>query len=130
MEKIVIAVLETEDNVYLKVSDVVDIERVPIVVKEFISNFVKSMKIMESGLPASGFVGKSGVKITGIFKYGELGFISYEGNKEDLEAEELVHIFSNVSEKDYDEIKRYADEELKKLEDNVSKDRDTKGELN
>lgn len=121
-EKLAMAYVDTEDNVYISVKDVIEIERLPLVISEFISRFVKSMKIGDNGLPVSGFIGKSGVKVTGIFKYGEIVFISYVGSKEDLESEELVHIFSNISEEDYEQIKAVADAELQKLEEGTEED--------
>lgn len=116
MEKLAMATLISEDNIYLEVRDIIPIDRLPEVVKNLISDFVHTVKILDNGLPASGFLGENGCKITGIFKYGELGFISYEGTEEQLMTGQLIHIFSNVTEEEYDEMKKYAEAQLKEIE--------------
>lgn len=121
-EKMAMATLVSEDNIYLEVKDLVPIERLPETVKGFIAEFVKSMKILDNGLPASGFIGESGCKITGIFKYGEIGFISYVGSEEEITSGQLIHIFSNVTEEEYDEIKKYAENQLNNLDKEVEED--------
>lgn len=119
-DKLAMAKLESDDNVFLKVSDIIPISAIPENLKEFIVRYVGDIKILDNGLPASGFLGKSGCKVTGIFKYGDLGFISYRGSEESLESEELVHIFSNVSEEDYEKIKSYAEQQLEEIENSNS----------
>lgn len=115
-EKFAIATVKSEDNIYVEVSDVVHIDRIPEQVKALIKDFVKTMKILDNGLPASGFIGESGCKITGIFKYGEICFISYVGTEEQLTSGNLIHIFSNVTEEEYNKMKAYADTKLEELE--------------
>lgn len=117
MEKYAIVKAESDDNIYLKVSDVIGIERVPQEVKDLVGRYVQGVKILECGLPAAGFIGKEGTKITGIFKYGVLGFIAFVGKEEDLDKEEFIHIFSNVSEEDYNQMKEYAEQQLKELDE-------------
>lgn len=107
VEKLALAELRSDDNIYLEVSDVIDIEKIPDVILEVIGKYTAN-KQNEWGLPASGFIGKNGIKITGIFKYGELGFISYVGDKSLFEGESLIHLFSNISEEDYEKLEEYA----------------------
>lgn len=111
MERVAIANVETEDDIYIKVSDTVVLDHIPEKVKDLIQRFVHSMKINDLGLPASGFMNK-GAKVTGIFQYGELYFLSFEGSVEDLEGDTLLHIFSNITEEDYDEMVAKTEEFL------------------
>lgn len=122
MESYAVVNAVSEDNIYLKVNDVVEIERIPEKVKEFVGRYVQGMKIMDNGLPASGFIGREGSKITGIFRYGEITFISYVGDKSNIEGEDFIHIFSNVSEEDYNLMKEYADKQVSILEDEVQQE--------
>lgn len=117
VEKLAMANVVDEENIYISVSDVIEIQRLPAKVKEVIARYSKGMKVLDNGLPASGFIGKSGVKVTGIFRYGEITFISYVGSPGDLQAETLIHLFSNVGTEDYDQMKEFVDGKLKEMEE-------------
>lgn len=115
VEKLAMADVVDEENIYIKVSDVVEISRIPAKVKEVIGRYSKGMKMLENGLPASGFIGKSGVKVTGIFRYGEITFISYIGSSGDLQAETLIHLFSNVGTEDYEQMRKFVEGKLEEM---------------